>query len=117
MAAAFACRLGDGRVEVLSAGSHPAAEIHPVAAEAMREIGIDLSACRPRRWTDDMIGGVDLVITMGCGDSCPILPGVRCVDWQLDDPSGKPLGQVRPIRDEIQRRVETLIRELAPAGG
>ena len=113
MAAAFARRLGGGRVEVLSAGSEPAAAVHPVAVEAMREAGIDLSEQQPRRWTDEMIGGVDLVVTMGCGDSCPVLPGVRYVDWQIDDPSGKPLEAVRPIRDEIERRVRMLLGELA----
>ena len=113
MAAAFATRLGGGRVEVFSAGSEPAAAVHPVAVEAMREAGIDLSEQQPRRWTDEMIGGVDLVVTMGCGDSCPVLPGVRYVDWQLDDPSGKPLEAVRPIRDEIERQVRMLLGELA----
>ena len=113
MAAAFAWQLGGGRIEALSAGSEPADAVHPVAVEAMREAGIDLSEQRPRRWSGEMIGGTDLVVTMGCGDSCPVLPGVRYVDWELDDPSGKPLEEVRPIRDEIKRRVQMLIEELA----
>ena len=112
MAAAFLSRVGGGRIDVRSAGSTPSEEIHPVVVEAMEEVGIDLSAERPKRINDDVVRASDVVITMGCGDACPIFPGKRYEDWVLDDPAGQDLETVRRIRDEIDRRVETLIAEL-----
>jgi len=112
MAAALLMRAGGDRVEVRSAGSTPAAEIHPVVLQAMDEIGIDLSEERPKRIDDAVVRDSDVVVTMGCGDACPIYPGKRYEDWELDDPSGRSLEDVRRIRDEIGRRVEALVAEL-----
>jgi arsenate reductase len=112
MAAGLMRHLGGSSVEVLSAGSSPAAEVNPAAVEAMAELGIDIAAVEPRRWTDEMVRSVDVVVTMGCGDECPIVPGVRYIDWDLDDPAGKTVDEVRPIRDEIERRVTALLGEL-----
>ena len=111
-AALLEARAGQG-VEVRSAGSAPGAQLHPVVVEAMRELGIDLSARRPTGLTDAMARGADVVVTMGCGDACPVVPGSRHLDWDLDDPSGKDLAGVRAIRDEIDRRVQQLVAELA----
>ena len=99
-------------MEVRSAGSAPAESVNPVAVEAMREIGIDITAGRPKVLTDDAVRASDVVITMGCGDACPYFPGRRYLDWDLADPAGQPLERVRPIRDEIRRRVEGLLVEL-----
>jgi protein-tyrosine-phosphatase len=102
---------GDG-AEVFSGGSDPASETNPAAVAAMAEVGIDIADRRPARWTDEIVRGADVVVTMGCGDTCPVFPGVRYVDWELDDPAGKTLEDVRPIRDEIERRVRALLVDL-----
>jgi arsenate reductase len=115
MAAAFARRLGAGRVSVFSGGSEPASSVNPAVLAAMAERGIDISAEVPRRWADDDIRAADVVVTMGCGDTCPYYPGRRYVDWELDDPAGKTADEVRPIRDEIERRVAALVDELVTA--
>jgi arsenate reductase (thioredoxin) len=112
MAAAFLARLSDGQVDVRSAGSAPAEVLNPVVVAAMHEVGIDLAAEAPKPLTSEAVHASDVVITMGCGDACPIYPGKRYLDWQLDDPAGRPLAEVRPIRDEIERRVRALIAEL-----
>ena len=112
MAAGFMRTLGGDSVEVFSAGSEPAASLNPAAVEAMREVGIDIAAETPRRWSEEMIGLVDVVVTMGCGDACPYVPGTRYVDWEIEDPAGKDLDLVRPIRDELERRVKALLAEL-----
>lgn len=112
MAAAWTRHLSDGAVEVRSAGSAPADQVNPVAVEAMLEVGIDMRAEQPKVLTTDALQASDAVVTMGCGDACPIFPGKRYEDWQLDDPAGQGIDAVRPIRDEIRRRVETLLREL-----
>lgn len=117
MAAGFMRRHGGDSVEVFSAGSEPAASLNPAAVEAMREVGIDIAAETPRRWTEEMIGSVDVVVTMGCGDECPYVPGTRYVDWEIDDPAGKDLDLVRPIRDELERRVKVLLAELVGGPG
>ncbi|MDQ4053128.1 MAG: arsenate reductase ArsC [Actinomycetota bacterium] len=115
MAAGYLQHLGEGRVEVLSAGSEPADAINPVAVEAMREDGIDITAAAPKVLTTEAVKDSDVVITMGCGDACPFFPGKRYEDWELDDPAGQGIEAVRQIRDEIRRRVETLLAELTPA--
>ncbi len=114
MAAAFLTVLGEGRIEVRSAGSQPAESVNPAAVEAMREAGIDMSAEIPKVLTTEAVRSSDVVITMGCGDTCPIFPGKRYEDWQLEDPAGQGVEAVRPIRDEIRRRVEELIASLLP---
>jgi len=114
MAAGLLAKLSAGRVLVRSAGSAPAEEIDPVAVEAMREVGVDLAPQFPKPLRDQAVRAADVVITMGCGDACPVYPGKRYEDWQLDDPAGRDLETVRGIRDEIQRRVESLIAELDP---
>ena len=113
MAAALLERLGDGRVDVVSAGSEPADELNPAVVEAMREVDIDLDGRVPRRLDDEDVREADVVVTMGCGDACPVFPGKRYEDWALDDPAGKTVEEVRPIRDEIDRRVRRLLSELA----
>jgi len=115
MAAGFLERLAGARLRVQSAGSEPADEINPVAVEAMSEVGIDIAGARPQRLRDDAVREADVVITMGCGDACPVYPGKRYQDWELDDPAGRPLAEVRGIRDQIKARVETLVAELLPA--
>ena len=112
MAAAYLKQLSGGRVEVLSAGSTPADEVNPSAVEAMAEEGIDMSAERPKVLTEGAVRDSDVVITMGCGDTCPIYPGKRYEDWELDDPAGQGVDGVRPIRDEIKQRVTQLIESL-----
>ena len=112
MAAAFLTTLGKGEIEVRSAGSQPADKINPAAVEAMAELGIDMSAEVPKVLTTEAVKESDVVITMGCGDTCPIYPGKRYEDWELDDPAGKGVEAVRPIRDEIRTRVIDLIRSL-----
>ncbi len=113
MAAGFLRHLADDTVRVLSAGSKPADRLNPVAVEAMREVGIDIGTYQPEVLTTDAVEQADVVITMGCGDACPFFPGKRYEDWVLDDPAGQALDAVRPIRDEIERRVRVLIGELA----
>lgn len=112
MAAALLERYGRGRVRVRSAGSEPADRIHPEVREAMAEVGIDLSRESPKPLTGEAVEAADVVVTMGCGDACPVLPGKRYLDWDLPDPAGKPLEEVRAIRDEIDRRVRGLLAEL-----
>ena len=115
MAAGFLRQLAGDRVEVLSAGSEPKEAINPVAIQAMAEEGIDIAGKTPTILTVDAVRESDVVITMGCGDACPIFPGKRYEDWVLDDPAGQPIEVVRPIRDEIRSRVERLLAELIPA--
>ena len=112
MAAALLDRYADGRVSVRSAGSAPAESLNPAVVEAMREVGVDLTAEQPKLLTTEAVEASDVVITMGCGDTCPVFPGKRYLDWTLDDPAGLPVEQVRSIRDEIDRRVRTLVDEL-----
>ena len=112
MAAGFLRAFAGDRVDVLSAGSEPASQVNAVAVAAMREKGIDISSAVPTLLSDSAVRAADVVITMGCGDACPIYPGKRYEDWTLDDPAGKPIAEVRPIRDEIERRVRTLVEEL-----
>ena len=112
MAAGWMRELSDGEVEVFSGGSAPASEVNPAAVAVMREVGIDISSETPRRWDDDQVGSADVVVTMGCGDECPYFPGVRYLDWELEDPAGKGVDDVRPVRDEIERRVRELLFEL-----
>jgi arsenate reductase len=116
MAAALLHHHAQGRVTVRSAGSAPAESVNPAVVEIMAELGMDLSQEFPKPLTTDAVEAADVVITMGCGDACPIFPGKRYLDWQLEDPAGKPIEQVRPIRDEIDRRVRELLAELVPAG-
>lgn len=115
MAAGYLRELGAGRVEVLSAGSEPTDRINPVAVQVMAEEGIDIAGEAPKVLTVDAVQESDVVITMGCGDTCPIFPGKRYEDWELTDPAGLPVDEVRPIRDEIKRRVQGLLAELLPA--
>ncbi|MCF3118544.1 arsenate reductase ArsC [Streptomyces arenae] len=114
MAAAFLTHIAQGEIEVRSAGSAPADSVNPAVVEAMAELGIDLSARTPKALTSDAVRASDVVITMGCGDACPVFPGKRYLDWKLDDPAGRGVDAVRPIRDEIEARVRGLIDELAP---
>jgi protein-tyrosine-phosphatase len=113
MAAALLELHAAGRVRVLSAGSEPAAAVHPGVLEAMAERGIDLLGAVPKRLEDEAVREADVVVTMGCGDACPVYPGKRYEDWELPDPAGKSVEEVRPIRDEIDRRVRSLLTELA----
>ena len=115
MAAGYLRHLAGDRIDVLSAGSAPAASINPIAVLAMAEEGIDIAAEQPKILTTDAVKESDVVITMGCGDTCPFFPGKRYEDWVLDDPAGQGVDAVRPIRDEIRRRVEALIAELTTA--
>ena len=115
MAAGLVKLRSRGRVHVRSAGSAPAEEINPAAVQAMAELGVDLSDEFPKPLTNDAVSAADVVITMGCGDACPIYPGKRYEDWELEDPDGKDLETVRRIRDEIDQRVQQLIGELLPA--
>ena len=112
MAAGWLRELAGDRVEVRSAGSMPADQINPVAVQAMREVGIDITAEQPKVLTTAAVQGSDVVITMGCGDACPFFPGKRYEDWKLDDPAGQGIEAVRPIRDEIKGRIEALLAEL-----
>jgi arsenate reductase len=112
MAAAYLAHLGAGRIEVRSAGSAPGDAVNPAAVAAMAEEGIDMSAAQPKVLTTEAVQASDVVITMGCGDACPIFPGKRYEDWKLDDPAGKGVESVRPIRDEIRVRVQQLVDEL-----
>ena len=112
MAAALLERAAGGRVEVRSAGSAPADEIHAGVREAMSEVGIDLDWAQPKRLEEDAVRAADVVVTMGCGDACPVFPGKRYLDWELPDPAGKPASEVRAIRDDIDKRVKELLAEL-----
>jgi arsenate reductase (thioredoxin) len=114
MAAGYLNQLSGGRIEVRSAGSEPADKINPVAVQAMAEEGIDIAGEQPKILTTDAVKASDVVITMGCGDTCPYYPGKRYEDWVLEDPARQGIEMVRPIRDEIRRRVEQLITELQP---
>ena len=115
MAAAFLTTLSGGAIEVRSAGSQPAETVNPAAVEAMAELGIDMSAEIPKVLTTEAVKESDVVITMGCGDTCPIFPGKRYEDWELEDPAGQGVDSVRPIRDDIRTRIEDLIASLIPA--
>jgi len=115
MAAGYLRHLGGDRIDVRSAGSAPAETINPVAVQAMAEEGIDITAEHPKILTTDAVQASDVVITMGCGDTCPYYPGKRYEDWVLDNPAGQGIEAVRPIRDEIHRRVRALVDELVPA--
>jgi arsenate reductase (thioredoxin) len=115
MAAALLAHHSGGRVLVRSAGSEPASSLNPRVVEAMHEVGIDISRELPKQLADEHVRAADVVITMGCGDACPIYPGKRYEDWDLEDPAGKDLETVRHIRDEIDGRVRTLIEELSPS--
>ncbi|MCI0385884.1 arsenate reductase ArsC [Streptomyces sp. CNQ085] len=112
MAAAWLTHLAGDRVEVRSAGSAPADQVNPAAVQAMAEAGIDMSAETPKVLTTEAVQASDYVITMGCGDTCPVFPGKHYLDWKLDDPAGQGVDAVRPIRDEIRARIETLITEI-----
>jgi arsenate reductase len=115
MAATLLTHHAAGRVHVRSAGSTPADEINPAVRAVMAELDLNLSQEVPKPLTDDAVQAADVVITMGCGDACPVYPGKRYLDWDLPDPAGKTLDEIRPIRDEIDRRVRTLLTELTPA--
>ena len=112
MAAGFARELSGGTVEILSGGSEPAESVNPVAIEVMREVGIDIASFRPQRYNDDLLHAVDVVVTMGCGDTCPYISGKRYIDWPLDDPKGKSIDEVRVIRDQIRAHVVELLDQL-----
>jgi arsenate reductase len=115
MAAGLLQELSGGRVDVLSAGSEPKDQINPVAIEAMAELGIDIANSVPKILTVEAVKESDVVITMGCGDACPIFPGKRYEDWQLEDPAGKGIDTVRAVRDDIKARIEVLLSEILPA--
>ena len=117
MAAGWMRRLAGDRVDVFSGGSEPAAALNQAAVAAMAEKGIDISKELPQPWADEIVRAADVIVTMGCGDACPVYPGKRYVDWELDDPAGKPLDDVRPIRDDIERRVRGLLAELVRTRG
>src|SRR5947199_7329251 len=114
MAAALTAALSEGRVQVRSAGSEPAEAINPTVVEVMSEMGLDISREYPKPITNEAVEAADVVVTMGCGDACPFYPGKRYEDWQLADPAGKSVEEVRPIRDEIEERVKALLEELVP---
>ena len=116
MAAAFLTHLSQGSVQVRSAGSAPAASINPAVVEAMREVDIDIASEIPKVLTVEAVRESDVVITMGCGDACPIFPGKRYEDWALQDPAGQGVDAIRPIRDEIRSRIQALLSELTPNG-
>jgi arsenate reductase len=115
MAAAFLCHHGGDRVVVRSAGSAPADKVNPAVVQVMAERGIDISGELPKKLTTESVERSDVVITMGCGDACPVVPGTRYLDWKLEDPAGRPAEEIRPVRDEIERRVQDLLSELAGA--
>ena len=112
MAAGFMRHLGGANVDVFSGGSEPATHLNEAAVAAMAEKGIDISRELPQPWADEIVRAADVVVTMGCGDACPVFPGKRYLDWELHDPAGRSVEDVRPIRDEIERRVRGLLREL-----
>ena len=115
MAAGWARHLAGDRAEIFSGGSEPAESVNQAAVAAMAEKGIDIAGEFPQPWADGIVRAADVVVTMGCGDACPVFPGKRYVDWEVEDPAGKPVEQVRPIRDEIEQRVRTLLSELGVA--
>lgn len=115
MAAGWLRHLAGDRVEVFSGGSEPADQVNPAAVAVMAEVGIDIAGEQPQRWTDDQARAADVVVTMGCGDVCPVYPGKRYEDWELTDPAGQPVELVRTVRDEIRRRVESLVDGLGLA--
>ena len=117
MAAGLLHLRSEGRIHVRSAGSDPASEVNPAVVEAMAEVGLDIAEEFPKPLTDEVVRAADVVITMGCGDACPIYPGKRYEDWLLDDPAGQDLETVRRIRDELDSRIQTLVAELAPGPG
>jgi arsenate reductase len=117
MAAAWLAHLAGDRVEVRSAGSAPADALNPAVVEAMAEVGVDITDQHPKILTTEAVEASDVCVTMGCGDTCPVFPGKRYLDWTLTDPAGRGVEAVRPIRDEIRRRVEGLVAEIAPAEG
>ena len=112
MAAGWLRHLAGDRVAVRSGGSAPATQLNPSAVAVMQEVGVDIGGQQPTAWTDETLGEADVIVTMGCGDTCPVYPGKRYVDWALDDPAGKPIEEVRPIRDDIEQRVRHLLEEL-----
>lgn len=112
MASGWLRHLGGDEVDVFSAGSEPAEAVNGAAVEAMAEMGIDISAEIPQPWADEIVRAADVVVTMGCGDACPVFPGKRYIDWEVEDPSGKTIEEVRPIRDDLERRVRRLMAEL-----
>lgn len=112
MAAGWLSHLAGGSVDVFSGGSEPADSVNHAAVQAMDEIGIDISSSVPQRWTNEIVGASDVVVTMGCGDTCPVFPGKRYLDWVVEDPSGKSVEDIRPIRDDLERRVRDLLAEL-----
>lgn len=112
MATGWMQHLAGDRIEVMSGGSQPADSINPSAVEAMKEVGIDITSSFPKPWTDETVGAADVIVTMGCGDACPVLPGKRYLDWELEDPAGKDVEAVRPVRDDIEQRVRGLMVEL-----
>ena len=117
MAAGFLSQLAGDRIEVRSAGSIPGEQVNPAAVEAMLEIGVDIAAQKPKILTTEAVQASDYVITMGCGDACPVLPGKKYLDWALEDPAGKGVESVRPIRDEIKARIEVLVSEIDATQG
>jgi arsenate reductase (thioredoxin) len=114
MAAGWMRHIAGDRVDVFSGGSEPASSVNRAAVAAMAEKGVDISAELPQPWADEIVRAADVIVTMGCGDACPVYPGKRYVDWELDDPAGRTVEEVRPIRDEIERRVRALLAELVP---
>jgi protein-tyrosine-phosphatase len=112
MASGWMRYLSEGEVDVFSGGSEPADQVNPAAVAAMAEVGVDITQAVPQPWADDIVRAVDVVVSMGCGDVCPVYPGKRYVDWQVEDPAGQGVEAVRPIRDEIEQRVRTLLTEL-----
>ena len=112
MALGYFTRFAGDRATAYSGGSEPADQVNPAAVEAMAEVGIDITSQQPKRWTQEMVEEADVVVSMGCGDACPVIPGRRYVDWVLPDPAGKAVDEVRPVRDEIERRVRQLLTEL-----
>ena len=112
MAAGWLRHLAGDAVDVFSGGSEPASGLNRVAVEAMAEVGIDISTESPQRWTDEAVRAADVVVTMGCGDTCPVFPGKRYEDWELTDPAGQPIEVVRTVRDDLERRVRTLLGTL-----
>ena len=112
MGAGWLRHLAGDRIRVLSAGSSPSETVNPTAVEAMAEVGVDISSNRPQLWTEAMVRDVDVVVSMGCGDECPVYPGTQRLDWQLEDPAGQGMEMVRGVRDEIQTLVEELLEDL-----